>query len=79
MLGVNDNSHFILLGFVHGNKNTKYVTRLYWQLKVFGFDNVSILDGGFKKWASENRAVQKGLGRDVVKGDIKLIGKKLDI
>lgn len=77
LLGVNNNSHLILLSFVHGNKNTKYVTRLYWQLKVFGFDNVSILDGGFKKWASENRPVEKGSGRDVVKGDVKLSSLKI--
>mgnify|MGYP005853964619 CR=1 FL=1 len=77
LLGVNNNSHLILLSFVHGNKNTKYVTGLYWQLKVFGFDNVSILDGGFKKWASENRPVEKGSGRDVVKGGVKLISPKI--
>lgn len=71
-LGVSDNSYLVLYSSVHGNKNTKYVTRLYWQLKVFGFDKVSIIDGGFKKWVMENRPVEKGAGRQPVSGTVRL-------
>jgi thiosulfate/3-mercaptopyruvate sulfurtransferase len=32
-------------------------TRLYWQLKYFGHDNVAMLDGGTAKWIAERRKI----------------------
>jgi thiosulfate/3-mercaptopyruvate sulfurtransferase len=32
--------------------------RVWWMFKVFGHDNVAVLDGGLKKWLAENRATQ---------------------
>jgi thiosulfate/3-mercaptopyruvate sulfurtransferase len=34
--------------------------RCWWMFKVFGHDNVAVLDGGLKKWLSENRSVEAG-------------------
>lgn len=34
-----------------------WASRLAWQLKFEGFDNVAILDGGYNKWIKENRPV----------------------
>ena len=34
-----------------------WATRLAWQLKYEGFDNVSVLDGGFLKWKEEGRPI----------------------
>jgi thiosulfate/3-mercaptopyruvate sulfurtransferase len=34
--------------------------RVWWMFKVFGHDNVAVLDGGLKKWLAENRATQSG-------------------
>jgi len=34
-----------------------WATRLWWMLRVFGFDNVAVLDGGAKKWQAEGRAL----------------------
>jgi thiosulfate/3-mercaptopyruvate sulfurtransferase len=31
--------------------------RAWWMLRVFGHDNVALLDGGFPKWLAEGRAV----------------------
>lgn len=31
--------------------------RVWWTWRVFGHDKVAILDGGFKRWVSEGRAV----------------------
>ncbi len=31
--------------------------RIWWTLRVFGHDNVAILDGGLKKWLAEGRSV----------------------
>src|SRR5690625_4022920 len=34
-----------------------WASRLAWQLKYEGFDNIAILDGGFPKWRVEGRSV----------------------
>ena len=34
--------------------------RVYWQLKVFGHDNVAILNGGITQWLLEGRPVSSG-------------------
>jgi thiosulfate/3-mercaptopyruvate sulfurtransferase len=35
-----------------------WATRFWWMLKSLGFDNASVLDGGFDKWKAEGRAIQ---------------------
>jgi thiosulfate/3-mercaptopyruvate sulfurtransferase len=37
-----------------------WATRFWWMLKSLGFDNVSVLDGGFDKWKAEGRAIASG-------------------
>lgn len=34
--------------------------RVWWMFKVFGHDDVAVLDGGLPKWKSENRPLEKG-------------------
>ncbi len=34
--------------------------RVWWMFKVFGHDNVAVLDGGLKKWLAEGRAINTG-------------------
>ena len=34
--------------------------RLWWMLRVFGHEDVAILDGGLPKWTSESRPLDKG-------------------
>ena len=34
--------------------------RVWWMFKVFGHDDVKVLDGGLKKWLAENRATNAG-------------------
>lgn len=34
--------------------------RVWWMFKVFGHDNVAVLDGGLKKWLAENRITESG-------------------
>ena len=31
-------------------------------LRVFGHENASVIDGGFKKWSAENRSVESTAG-----------------
>jgi thiosulfate/3-mercaptopyruvate sulfurtransferase len=37
-----------------------WATRFWWMLKSLGFENASVLDGGFDKWKAEERAIETG-------------------
>lgn len=37
--------------------------RCWWMFKVFGHDDVAVLDGGLRKWLAEGRPVEDGPGR----------------
>jgi thiosulfate/3-mercaptopyruvate sulfurtransferase len=34
-----------------------WATRIWWMLRVFGFDNAAVLNGGWKKWTLEGRPI----------------------
>ena len=34
-----------------------WAARIWWMLRAFGFDDAAVLDGGWKKWTREGRAV----------------------
>src|SRR6202030_3044575 len=55
-VGVGADSRVIL----HSIANTQWATRVWWLLRVFGFDNVAVLNGGFQKWRREARPVETG-------------------
>ena len=38
--------------------------RVWWMFRVFGHDDVAVLDGGFRKWQAEGRPVEDGPPRD---------------
>ena len=40
-----------------------WATRLWWQLRYFGFDAVSVLDGGLPAWKASGRALERYAGR----------------
>lgn len=40
--------------------NGMYASRLWWMLRYLGHDAVAVLDGGFNKWAHEQRQVRSG-------------------
>ena len=40
---------------VYGDKNNWFAAYAYWYLKIYGHDDVRILDGGRQKWIDENR------------------------
>jgi thiosulfate/3-mercaptopyruvate sulfurtransferase len=44
----------------YSTANPQWATRVWWVLRVYGFDNAAVLDGGFQKWAKEGRAVETG-------------------
>jgi thiosulfate/3-mercaptopyruvate sulfurtransferase len=55
------------LGIGDGKKVIAYDTaglfsaaRAWWMFRVFGHDDVAVLDGGFPKWKAEGRSIEEG-------------------
>ncbi|MCY4041438.1 MAG: sulfurtransferase [Gammaproteobacteria bacterium] len=55
-LGVNTESSVV----VYDSLGLFSAARLWWMLKVFGHDDVRVLNGGLPKWQREGRAVESG-------------------
>ena len=59
-LGVSSDSHVVLVPAGVGSTDFGSSARAYWTFKVFGHDNVSILDGGFAAWKAAYPAQVEG-------------------
>jgi thiosulfate/3-mercaptopyruvate sulfurtransferase len=57
--GISDSSRVV----TYSTANPQWATRVWWVLRVYGFDNAAVLNGGFQKWAKEGRAVETGAGK----------------
>jgi thiosulfate/3-mercaptopyruvate sulfurtransferase len=57
--GVNNTTRVV----TYSTANVWWATRLWWLLHEFGYDNAAVLDGGWKKWQREGRAVETGAAR----------------
>ena len=55
--GVNKDDAIVIVNKGASGGNILLATRLYWQIKYYGHDNVSILNGGMAQWLLENRNV----------------------
>ena len=66
--GIGDQSRVV----VYSTGSVWWATRVWWLFRLFGFDNVAILDGGWKAWADENRPIETGSGRSYPKGHFTL-------
>lgn len=45
---------------LYSRKSTQWATRVWWMLRAIGFDNASVLNGGFDKWVAEGRPIEAG-------------------
>ena len=53
--GVDQNDVIVITSLGKSNSDMTLATRLYWQVKYFGHDNVAILDGGVVQWLLEEK------------------------
>lgn len=54
--GIEDGTRVILYdAFVN-----MWAARVWWMLRVFGFDNAAVLNGGWRKWQMEERPISTG-------------------
>ena len=51
--GIGDDTHVIAVDHQGG----QFATRLWWALRYYGHDNVSVLDGGWNRWMEEDGPV----------------------
>ena len=61
--GIQNDDHIVVYDF----SDTYSSCRLWWSLKYFGHENVSVLDGGMKKWLKENRPTSKEINANIGK------------
>jgi thiosulfate/3-mercaptopyruvate sulfurtransferase len=52
--GVGEDTRVVL----YSTANPWWATRVWWMLRVFGFDAAAVLDGGWQKWSREGRPVE---------------------
>ncbi|WP_149536893.1 sulfurtransferase [Siccirubricoccus phaeus] len=52
--GIGDGARVVL----YARKSPQWATRIWWMLRAIGFDNATVLDGGFDKWAAEGRPME---------------------
>lgn len=52
-LGIDNNSHVVLVAPGGGYSDMGFATRIYWTFKVLGHDNLSILNGGMAAWTKD--------------------------
>jgi thiosulfate/3-mercaptopyruvate sulfurtransferase len=54
--GIGDGTHVIAVDHQGG----QFATRLWWALRYYGHDAVSVLDGGWNRWVEEGLPVESG-------------------
>ncbi len=53
--GIRNDSTVVL----YGDNNNWFAAWAFWQMKIYGHDDVRIMDGGRKKWLAEGRALSQ--------------------
>ncbi len=66
-LGVDNNSHVVLIAPGGSYADMGWATRIYWTFKTLGHDNVSILNGGMAAWAKEKGQIETGAAKVTAK------------
>ncbi|MGD8514927.1 MAG: rhodanese-like domain-containing protein [Granulosicoccaceae bacterium] len=61
--GVNKDSAIVITSKGLSNLDMTMATRLYWQLKYFGHDNMAILDGGLTQWLRDGHKTSSKVGK----------------
>jgi thiosulfate/3-mercaptopyruvate sulfurtransferase len=56
-LGIGDRDRIV----VYGARHMIASARVWWTFRVFGHDEVAVLDGGFPAWRAEGRPVEAGV------------------
>jgi len=61
--GIQNNDHIVIYDF----SDVYSACRLWFSLRYFGHEKVSVLNGGMKKWLKENRPTSNKINKDIGK------------
>ena len=67
-VGVNKDSKVVIVSKGENNAHLTTATRLYWQMKYYGHNNMAILNGGMAQWLIDKRKYSTKAGK-VKKGN----------
>lgn len=73
--GVNKDSAIVVVSEGQNSGDVTSATRLYWQIKYFGHDNVAILNGGTAQWIVDGRKLSATPSK-VAKGNWQSSGER---
>src|SRR5690606_35146534 len=59
-LGISDDSTVVVYD---GSGNNLTAARVWWMFRLFGHEQVAVLDGGLGKWRAEGRPLERGAVR----------------
>lgn len=74
-LGVNENSTIVVYDAIGVYSSP----RVWWLFKVFGFENIAVLNGGLPSWLDNKYPVEALKEKQVVNGDFKACYKKTKV
>src|SRR5271165_223192 len=63
--GVGEGTRVVL----YSTANPWWAMRVWWMLRVFGFDDAAVLNGGWQKWSREGRPVETGSAKPRLPGN----------
>jgi len=61
---------------LYSTANPWWATRVWWMLRLFGFDDAAVLNGGWQKWSREGRPVETGPARPRVPDNFAVRGQR---
>lgn len=71
-LGFTENSQIVL----YDDSDLRSACRAWFLLKLFGVENISVLDGGLAKWKAENRLLETDIAAPGAGGGITLVADR---
>jgi Rhodanese-related sulfurtransferase len=54
-VGIGDDTRVVAYDNARDDLSNEWAARFWWMLRVFGHDQVGVLDGGWNRWTDENR------------------------
>jgi thiosulfate/3-mercaptopyruvate sulfurtransferase len=55
-VGIGDDTQVVAYDNARDDSSNEWAARFWWMLRVFGHNQVGVLNGGWKRWTNENRA-----------------------
>lgn len=62
-LGISNDDYVVIVSQGESALEFGSATRVYWQFKVLGHENVAVLDGGFNAWLAAGYPTERGVNR----------------